>query len=437
MDVALTDSASLVAVPLVDEGNAVHLTHESYGSWAQMFDENPAQLDYLLAPGNYRPWGRLEIVNRPGNTGTRPKTIRYDPGVGQPVHPVQRSTHVRIAEFLIAGADTQDWLLQGLTVSGPCHHPAISQGASNITIDMCLIEYVPTYCMRIRYASYCTVQRCVIREAINDRNNQGPGDSVGIQIGNVDADVVGIRVLDNEIYNVGDGIQVTDGPEPIRPVEVLIEGNDLYLEASRYIGDTNTTWDENAIDLKAGSDAPESTVIRGNRMWGMRRNAVPTARGEILVLQRYARKVLVEDNIMGEAPRGMADGGWPDDSPMSRNVTFRRNQFYEIRDYAAQDAGAVTKPITSDISFLDNHVARSDCLADRTPPDYRGSGPVYEGNTLVEVKCLQRLTVPPHPSLPYDPAMNTVADAPNGYDSYQRKRWTGPELAFGAVPADG
>ncbi len=83
-------------------------------------------------------------------------------------------------------------------------------------------------------------------------------------------------------------------------------GNDIYLEPSRYIPDTGTTWDENAIDLKAGSDTPESTVIRKNRMWGFRRNAAAKgkSRGELLVLQAYSRNVVVEDNIMGDAPIG-------------------------------------------------------------------------------------------------------------------------------------
>jgi hypothetical protein len=314
-------------------------------------------------------------------------------------------------------------------------------GASNITVDLCLIEYAEIYSLRIRHASHCTIQRCVIREAINNSNNHGPGDSSGIQVGNIDADVLGVKILDNEIYNVGDCIQLTDSRDsPTRPVEVVIDGNDLYLEPSRYIDDTNTTWDENAIDLKAGSDTPESTVISNNRMWGFRRNAHPTAEGEVLVLQRFCRNVLVEDNIIGDAPRGMVDRNWLTTSGnlpgTSRNVVFRRNQFYEIRDYAAADAGAITQPVTGEIAFIDNHFARSDCVAGSTPPNYEGEDPIYEGNVLVDVTCLQRLTMPPNPTLPYDPALNAVGTAPHGYDTYERKRWTGPELATGAIPTE-
>jgi hypothetical protein len=446
-NVELRDSPSLFPVPPIDFGNAVVLTDTSYASWTAMFGnrENAGKLDYLLMPGDYRSWGRLEFVNRAGNTEGRPKTVRYhNSGVDDGLHPTRRRNSARIDSLRFDLPGTKNWLVQGLTILHPTASPSVTQGASNITVDRCLIQSARIYSFRIRHATNCTIQRCVIREAINGNENEGVGDSSGIQVGNIDANVLGIKILDNEIYNVGDGIQLTDGPTPRRPVEVLIEGNDLYLEPSRYLGDTNTTWDENAIDIKAGSDRSESTIIRNNRMWGFRRNAGPTALGEILVLQRYCRNVVVERNIMGDAPRGMKDENWPTglglavDTP--RNVVFRNNQFYEIRDYAESDRGAITKPITAGISFVHNYFARSDYLADIGPPNYRGSGPTYTGNTLVEVDAIQRQEDPTAPlpydpaPLPYDPALNRVATAPHSYETYQRKRWTGPEFAMGAVP---
>jgi hypothetical protein len=327
--------------------------------------------------------------------------------------------------------------VHGLKVSRPVVNPAIAQGASNITVDFCLIEYARIYSFRIRHATFCTIQRCVIRESINQNENQGKGDSMGIYVGGIAADVLGIKILDNEIYNVGDGIQLDyDESMPMRPVEVVIEGNDIYLEPSRYIGDTNTTWDENGIDIKAGSDTSESTVIRNNRMWGFRRNAVPTALGEIINVHKYCRNVVVEDNIMGDAPRGMKDLNWhpgEGNDDRRRDIVFRRNQFYDIRDYSNLDAGAITRPITAGISFVDNYFARSAYLADQTPPNYRGAGPEYTANVLVEVDAIQRPTG--QPSLMLKPSHgNIVATAPHGFETYERKRWTGPEDTVGAVP---
>lgn len=445
MSQPLTESPNLVAVPPVELDRAVILDRTSYPDWGSMFSENGDRLHYLLTPDDYRHWGTLRLENMPGNTPGRPKTIRYyNPGLDDDVHPVMRTSEALVASFQFEG-ETDSWLVQGLTVRRPTDNPGISRGASNITIDRCLIEQASRQHLRIRDAAHCTVQRCVIRESTPP--NEGTAESSGIQISAIKTGTVNIRLLDNEIYNVGDGIQITDGPDPADPIEVLIEGNDIYLTQSRHILDpdtgldTNTTLDENAIDLKGGSDTAQSTVIRGNRMWGYRRNAVPTALGELLVIQRYSRNVLVTNNIFGDAPRGMKDVNWPTgegiavDTP--RGITFSGNQFHDIRDYAPTlDAGAVTRPVTAGISFTDNHVARSDCLVDVAPPGgFRGAGPTYTRNVLIEVGHVQRpgstSTVAIHPA-----DNNTVATAPNGYHTYERRRWTGPELHPGALPMD-
>jgi hypothetical protein len=436
----LKDSPNLFQVPDVDLSSAVILTPDSYDTWTAMFDANAEKLDYLLGHGDYRNWGTLELHDKAGNTALRPKTIRYyNPSVDDTLHPVQRGHFARIDAFRFEGPDTKNWLIRGLTVIGPSDTPVIARGASNITIDLCLIEYTRTYGIRVRSAQHSIIQRCVIHESINGIQRNHRSDTSGIQVGIIDTEVVGIKILDNEIYNVGDGIQITDSRKaPHTAIEVVIEGNDIYLEPSRYIDDTNTTWDENAIDIKAGSDAPNSTIIRNNRMWGMRRNAAPTALGEILVMQRYCRNVLVEDNTMGDAPRGMTDDNWPTgqgiDVNTPRNIVFQNNQFHDIHDYAALDEGAITRPVTAGISFVGNHFSRSDYLADNTPPGgYRGDGPVYTDNILVEVGAIQRDDAPP--SLVINPAYNnTVATAPHDYDTYERRRWTGREFAIGALP---
>ena len=122
-------------------------------------------------------------------------------------------------------------------------------------------------------------------------------------------------------------------------------------------------------------------------------------------------------------------------------MVFRKNQFYEIRDRASGDKGAITRPITAGIVFDGNWFARSDFLADSTPPSYFGD-PMYKNNTRVAVSEIQR----PHlnsdgvpednaVAVPYDEPPNRRAIARLGYDTYERKRWTGPERVSGAIPA--
>jgi len=103
--------------------------------------------------------------------------------------------------------------------------------------------------------------------------------------------------------------------------------------------------------------------------------------------------------------------------------------------------GSYCQPVTSGIVFTGNYFARSTFLADVTPPSgYEGTEPRYTGNTLIGVRCIQRQGAGQQCMDPdtfhYDLALNTrIAIALHGYETYERKRWTGPEFAEGAKPA--
>jgi hypothetical protein len=458
MPVPLTNSPNLVAIPAIELkdfklGNAVVLDASSHESWEEMFAAHPGVLHFLLSPGNYEDWGWLEIPDSVAPAGGL-RTIRYhNPGVDDRQHPVKRACHARVASLRFQGDHTTNWAVRGLTVFRPAADCFIEGGASNVTIDFCLVDCPRVRGCRIRNVSHCTIQRCVIRESIQASKK---GDTVGVQVRQRDADeMVGIKILDNEIYNVGDGIQLTaHDVEPLRPVEVLMEGNDIYLEPSRYLGGQMTR-DENAIDLKVGSDRLESTIVRKNRLWGFRLREGSGAQGELITVQQFCRNLIVEDNIMGDAPRGMKDESWPDaddepdpgapevpdiDPEEPRHVVFRRNQFYEICDRARDDEGllidmgAITRPITTGLVFEENWFARSDYLADWTPAAYERDI-VYRNNTRVEVPHIPRPGSDPNHPVPYHEPPNRRASAPFGYDTYERKRWTGPEHVTGAIPA--
>ena len=303
------------------------------------------------------------------------------------------------------------------------------------------------YGFRIQ-GSDCTIQRCVIRESFATNKVQEIVDSVGIQVKEVlDTAILGIKILDNEIYNCGDDIGLTSLKKPGGgPVEVVIEGNDLYLEESRYIGRRpRHQYDVGRERHRHQGGLAQTRVDHhseqphvGLPAQGRPRIARRDLRREQVLSERRRRRQHHGRRALGHEGRELASrqASRLESLDTPRDIVFRNNQFYEIRDRAALDEGAITKPITSDIKFIRNYFARSDFLADAgpiDPPGYRGIGPCYEGNILVEIDQIQRPGTGTD-TLPDILGGNTVATAPDGFESYQRKRWTGPEFAKGAIP---
>lgn len=316
----LTDSDWLYEdIPDVDLPNAVILTPASYASWAACFAANPLKLDFLLSPGDYTAWGPIDTYNRVFGTAMRFKTIRYyNPGVDDDVHPVNRLNQARVAGVKITGPSSQYLVVQGLQIKNGIVNSGASLEAQWIIFDHMLVEECEIYGLRMNAVQNCSVQRSVLRNMVALAE---PGDSVGVQFKNVDGlafDTIDNFLLDCEIYNCGDSYGFTEAVTLYQPIEVVVDGNDFYIEASEYVNAAGTpdvngtrTWRENALDIKAGSSRTGKNPITNNRMWGFRRNAAPTALGEAMVFQKYARGFDVEDNVIDDCPRGMKDENWP------------------------------------------------------------------------------------------------------------------------------
>jgi hypothetical protein len=210
--------------------DSVILKLQMFSSWAAVFQAHPNKLDYLLVPDDYTSWGPVSLLNKSG-TLNRKRTIRYyDPATNH-LHPVQRNQEARIDTISAPQIGTAHWLIHGLTIRQPSAVVQIGNDTHNITFDSMLIEESRVYGLRIRSAKDICIQNSVIRNAPIEAQR----DSTGISIKPaLYKPVSRIKILDNEIYNYGDAIQITDhGPNPADswvPVEnVLIENNDLYL----------------------------------------------------------------------------------------------------------------------------------------------------------------------------------------------------------------
>ena len=406
---------------------SVILRPESFSNWDEVFARNPSALDYLLTPGDYTHWGPLRLVNRSGEP-TRKRTLRYhQPGTDH-LHPVRRSQEARI-DAIDASGTTSNWVFHGLSIRNPSATTML-RGGSQLTFDSMLIEGARIYGMRIRGADHVCVQNSVIRNAPLARKQ----DSVGIQIKPDFGPVVGTRIVDNEIYNYGDSVQITQAADPWTPVDdTLIENNDLYLAADRTKPD-GTGCAENGIDIKAGSDSTLTKVV-GNRIWGFRYTDVNCAgsgsAGHAIVLHIAARNIRIERNIIGEVPAGVREKYFPPDWPpsnMSRRVSISGNYFYNIRRYHPRDLGAAFE-LAGDVLVESNVIANGDYVCDKGPDaGYRLGGPRFKGNTRIAVSLRDPATAEKHPCV-FDESLNGTKGAAEARNFiYERRRWTGPEM---------
>lgn len=443
----LTPSTNLeTPPPIVVDGDTVLLTPASYASWTAMFAANTTKKRYYLQPGDYRPWGQCAITLS-GAPGAR-KEMRYYHPATHDLHPYDRrdvATEARVDVIKYSGGSSRphDWYFHGLTgrqVNGEWSTGSGTGGgkATYVTWDYCLEEEALGYGVRI-HASHCTVQRCVIRQATDGGQNDAPG--LQIYSGSTAEAIEDVKFLDNELIDWADGIALSDdASNSWTPYNnILVEGNDVYVTSARYLaGGLAET--ENGLDCKAGSDLPNGIILRKNRWWGFRQTVAEVGSiGQALAIHRYARNVLIEDDIVGDSPVGITEFNWVDGVPQTtpRNTVLRRVWFHDIRDYAAAGglvgAAACTRA-NGETRYEDCRFVRSGYVAYKhgwTP----AAGPTFTGCVRIGTETFHPDSVNYPDDDPYDAALNSNPGTPARYDTYERKRWTGREFAVGAVPA--
>ncbi len=439
----LSPSKHLETLPEVESGYAKIVTPQSYANWPAAKAANPTTRHWLLTSGSYLHWGDNTISDS-GSPNAR-KSIRYyhpDSRV-MAMHPEKRKVRgeeavVGVINFTAPGGVRQaHWYFHGLTGRG--YQGQMSTGsvgkATYVTWDYCLLEDNDGYGVRLFSSNNC-VQRCLIRGTA-----RSPDDAPAVQLfSNNTENLTGIKLLDNELCDYGDQIAFSDSGIEVFYDDILIEGNDGYSSGARYNPGGLSHVLENCVDIKIGSSRPEGVVFRSNRWWGTRRtlrNGIATSDGTGFVIHRYARNILVEGDIFDDMPNGIwtnayaGDTGIPSSTP--RNVRVRNCAFSRVRNISGVDNGACSRSNGTDI-FENCYFSRSDYVAFANttyipgPPSFAGCVRGEETGVF-------------HPSSvgaanPYVAAQNRVIPATTRYRPYQRKRWSGPEIALSAIPID-
>ncbi|WP_434382096.1 right-handed parallel beta-helix repeat-containing protein [Melittangium boletus] len=152
----------------------------------------------------------------------------------------------------------------------------------------------------------------------------------------------GVTVRGNDIHhNSGDSIQCQAGSAPAQVL--LIEDNTLHDEG------------ENGVDIKRCLDV----TVRGNVMRGFPNTAIRalgSSAGEAVVIHESAQRVLVQDNILSRAGRGvsiLADAAPPED------IRVENNLFQEIRDLPEGNGQGVRVAGARNVTVVGNTFERT------------------------------------------------------------------------------
>lgn len=396
-------------------------------SWKRCIELHQQVRDFLVSPGDYSGWGVLDISKSSGLPGRR-RVIRYF-GAGADRHPVQRAADGDGNEALLQAfrfSEARHWLLHGLKIvpGVPMMQDTgqIAHHSSDIVLDSLLIEHIPRNAVRIRQSNDNCVQNSVIRTA-----NPAVSDRVGVNIRVRDSATTGNRIVNNEIIDFGDAIQLTDDKRDpgLTADGTVVAENDLYVTEGYLarLDDGAQGCVENALDIKIGAAGAENPVrIIGNRIWGYRRIGVGICggSGEAVVVQRYARHIILSQNVIFDVPIGVRSEVLPRGVAGSRNLKIDDNLFYGIRAFDAGKLAGAALSLPTPAEVRGNTLSHSDSLTVRTPAE--AAARIMRENTALAVRHLV-------PALTESGSDNTrggtVAQGVADY-TFPVRRWTAP-----------
>ncbi|GAA3342688.1 hypothetical protein GCM10020358_38580 [Amorphoplanes nipponensis] len=360
----MTQTIALASSPLVDplpEVEAVGrpsfvLRPHDFAHWEAAFETAPDHTDLVLEPGDYRDWGTCVI--RQGNRAGHRRLVRF---VDPAKRPWERIGDEALTQGFQFASGASHWAVHGLTIRGPdLAGSVVRRGAEHITFDSLLIEDVDRVNTIRLVGNHCTVQQCVIRRAWSPTH-----DVIAVLIAVDEEPNVGNRVLDNEIYDCGDGVGVTwddHGPDPYQEcLDLVVEGNDIYLTEARHIQRATRIYAtaENGIDIKAGPRTRTQPLeFVHNRIWGFRTPEPGSAQrsdGAAVTIHRGAQRLLFAHNVIFDCPIAFHEvvrdldhpvegvGKVTDPRQGDREVTLRSNIISFMHPYNPEDAGAILR----------------------------------------------------------------------------------------------
>lgn len=357
----------------------VRITPSNAATTLEQLDD-PSRRVFCVAPGDYRGFGRITITS--SGTASSRRFLRLDAATIE--NPYLATRRAVFEEILLRGSW---WVVQGITVQPRSTSTSIFfwiQGGDDNLVDSVYVsgsQHPNTGSQGGVYigalgadpARRNTFQRSVVAQGNRSRlrvDYTGIRIDIGLQPG---ADNDDNRVLDNEVFDWGDGVSLSgDAPQCAfagRPHGTIIDGNDIYVTADKRVdcgtGARNANGEcscaENAIDIKPdpGPIPSDWTRVTNNRVWGYR----PTSgtcggsgsNGQAITAGNHCPgHVIVAGNAILDSTSGIVIAG--------PSWIVAGNLFYEIRRRSSTAGGVAILPLSDarDLDIQLNTVVRVD-----------------------------------------------------------------------------
>lgn len=299
---------------------ACDYTISSAAGWAQI--NNAAYRVFCVASGDYISAGSITITA--DGTPSAKKWLRYAGTAGSDVHPYAMTTEQRaiVLRLIFSGAD--HWIVDRLSIDGTTASDSTSgvyvNNADYVVINKTDVTGHKGSLVTFKAGSdYGVIQGSTLHD-------QRTSDAVGVGLHSWNngspvalTPTTFTRIVDNEIWNVADGIQALGENDAAANEDyqgTVIYNNDIYSTPSRYKDcsgaydtDGPCSIDENAIDLKNASESSSyPMIIAHNRMWGWRAtdpvsSGDSSSWGNAIDVHYGIKNLQLSGNIVWDSPR--------------------------------------------------------------------------------------------------------------------------------------
>lgn len=317
-----------VEIPAYDPNDSTHvLITPTNGKWNESVINNLGYKHFYIEPGNYT--GSIIWLRSSGTENDRRTLSLYDPS--KPTddsHPALLPDNKQ-ADVDINFSGASYWTIDRLSY--------LDHGTR---ADYYMMEFnnQSTHNILNRYHSRNVYKGIMIRpfnhfntvqnSYLNGGSHAGRvNDALGVGLthsNTPNAVTEGTKIINNDIRNLGDGIQLIKTFQSTTTVSfpsTVIDSNRIWVDGEVY---TNGDWDtngynsngqymvaENAIDLKAGSnDTNKPVIISNNMAWGYREIDTTSGQNSIggvpfQISDNATKNVVYDSNIVFDSQWGM------------------------------------------------------------------------------------------------------------------------------------